>query len=119
MNKSGVLSYGTYLSSNTKIDAHNKFFVKLGTSRNTKIINRFSFGWSYDGLFSKDGLLLAAFEASQVAQTEKFQKSYEILYRYKLAYAAEVSADLQVVQDTIDRDENLAIVSGVRLRIIF
>jgi len=118
-NKKGEISYGGYLSLNKYIDAQNKVFAKLGTSRNSKTRNRFSFGWGHDDLFSNKDLFLTAFASSQDPKTDKYQNNYELTYIYKLDYGMKLSADLQVIQDPINTGEDWAVIPGIRFKVVF
>lgn len=118
-NKKGEISYGGYLSLNKYLDENNKIFAKLGTSRNSKTQNRFSTGWGHNDLFDTKDLFLVAFSTSQDQETDEYQNSYEFTYVYKMGYGIELSADLQIIQNPIDTGEDLAVVPGIRLKVVF
>ncbi len=113
--------YGAYLSLNQHLNQYNKIYMKYGINQDAAIKQHASVGWSHNTLFDANDLLLTALTTSQDNATSEFQNTLEILYKYKFNYGVELSGDMQVIQNLDDTktDEDIAVVTGARLRVVF
>ncbi|NOR57714.1 MAG: porin, partial [Sulfurimonas sp.] len=109
---------GAIVSINQTLDEINKVFAKYAFSNEATAKQYFSFGWGRKKLLDKNDKVGLAYSASQSKFNDEIQNTIEMFYRYDYYYGIQISADIQVL-DPIYGNEDIAILPGLRLRVIF
>ena len=109
---------GAIVSINQTLDEFNKVFAKYAFSNEATAKQYLSFGWGSKNILNRDDKIGLAYSASQSKFNDEIQSTIEMFYRYDYYYGIQISADIQVL-DPICSKEDIAILPGLRLRVIF
>ncbi|EDZ62800.1 putative parbohydrate-selective porin, OprB family [Sulfurimonas gotlandica GD1] len=109
---------GAIVSLNQTLDELNKVFAKYAFSNEASATQYISLGWGRKNFLDKDDKVGLAYSASESKTNQEIQNTLEMFYRYDYYHGIQISADIQIL-NPIYSSEDLAILPGMRLRIIF
>lgn len=109
---------GLIVSLNQSLDETHKIFAKAAISKGASAKEYLSLGWGRDALFFKEDKVGVAYSLAKSEKSEDIQNNFEIFYRYDYLYGIQLSANIELLNPIYSK-EDLAVLGGLRLRLVF